>query len=169
MRNLLSAAVLSAGTFSGAAFAEPGQGNLVLLPPLDARNVLALTIEGSHNGLAIEQTAPVGSLDANVMTVSITGDRNGRSASADAMPAPLIDGLPWGSLTQVGADNRMEWSVAGTDNLFAAVQRGEGNALQASVTGMGNLAAVSQIGNSNVAAFSQTGNGNMMSITQTSW
>lgn len=167
MRAILAAALIV--LLPGLAQAEAGRNALTLLPPLDAANIAEVEMTGNGNTLTIGQFAPAGTANPNRVEVRISGERNGAAPSSALDPSPLIDGLPWGSLTQRGEGNSMDFSVDGTGNLFAAAQSGTGNALLATIAGTGNRAAVSQTGTGNIAAFSQSGSGNSVSITQRSW
>ncbi len=172
MRAILALALITAlPAFAPPAFAQAGSGGnaLTLLPPLDDLNIAEVEMLGNDNKLTIGQFAPAGASEPNRVEVRISGDRNGAGPSSSLDPAPLIAGLPWGSLTQRGMGNSMSLSVGGTQNLFAVTQSGAGNALLATIAGTGNRAAVSQTGTGNIAGLSQTGSGNSVSITQSSW
>lgn len=169
MRSLLALLVLSGAILPHAVHANP-TGNVLTLQTLDrATNLATVEFGGSHNTLSIAQASPAVASSQNTIAVSVSGDRNGGGAAGALVPAPLLSGLPWGSLSQSGEGNSMSFSVTGSNNLLAAVQSGSSNSVSGSVAGSRNQAAVSQTGMSNVAAFSQVGQGNIVSITQRSW
>ncbi len=156
--------------FATSALAD-SSNRLTLRPGQDASNRIELLLSGDDNQLTLSQSFSGSSSPAaaNSISLEVRGDRNGAGRAGSSLAPTLIADLPWGSLSQSGHANSMDLTVAGSDNLLAAVQRGSSNTFSGHISGHANQAAVSQTGQNNVASFSQTGKGNIVSITQTSW
>ena len=171
MKRLIAlCAVAGLATLPSMAVAEDAQDNVLLVASADtALNQLLLTVDGSGNGLFIEQVSAVGATAANSMDIDIRGDGNGGSMSGPFTGALSETSLRPGLLMQSGQDNLMAVSVVGSGNLFAFSQTGDSNVALASIVGENNQASVMQVGNGNIASFSQNGSGNSISLRQTSW
>ena len=157
---LLTSGLLAASPASAA-------NDVLLRDPDNLDNLATLNISGDLNVLMIEQTLTGGS-DANSVTVSVSGNRNGGPQGSSFTGTPAQSGLTPGALIQSGFGNVMTVSVTGDDNLFAFSQVGNRNNIQATMIGYSNQAAVSQVGNGNFASFTQNGVGNMVNIRQIS-
>ena len=117
----------------------------------------------SLNLLTVPPSASSAASSQNVLTVTITGDRNG---GAGLFSPRISNVLTPGLLSQDGIGNALSVNVIGDDNVFAAAQTGSDNRASIEIIGAANQALISQTGIGNVASITQTGIGNVVAIRQ---
>ncbi len=140
-----------------------GDGNLLsaaqdYLGGLGGENTLDAAIVGDDNAMDIRQ------FGENDISLTVTGDDNNTARAFSSALAGL--GLAPGTIEQAGFDNKIEGTVTGSSNAFAALQLGELNVMSLTISGDDNEALLSQLGNRNTAVLSQTGSGNSAQIRQ---
>lgn len=136
--------------------------------PLTAAAVYAGLMTSTAHGqslnlLTVQSSANAATSSQNILTATITGDRNG---GAGLFSSRISDVLTPGLLSQDGIGNALTVNVIGDDNVFAAAQTGSDNRALIAIIGAANQALISQTGIGNVASITQTGIGNVIAIRQ---
>ncbi|SEP13677.1 hypothetical protein SAMN04490248_12820 [Salinihabitans flavidus] len=141
----------------------------------ETAKLLELDIAGDDNTLQITQhftqsgSAAVNDSTRNILSITITGNRNGGVAETWRTSLPFASRLAPGEIVQSGFGNALSVSVTGHDNLFAMAQSGQNNRISGEIFGNSNQSVVTQAGTGNTTVFRQTGQRNNIVVSQRSY
>jgi hypothetical protein len=149
-------------------------GNSASVAQTGSYNSATATQYGNDNYVAVNQTG-----NSNISSTLFNGNGNGNGeltgdagTLATANPGSLTEGTVLQDSSSALYGNMLDYTVYGSNNLFAFAQIGGNNTITGTVgsgshDSNGNQVAVLQTGNSNTTSFSQTGAGsNNIAVSQ---